>query len=162
VGTHESLDFDSIQQCYQKIHQAVAVGLKKRFGLSVYLATCHDVGAVREPPLQCDSSPSFCFAVPVGYDIMASNRKLVGGAIRWTKRGMLYQGTLPLDRDFALLKEVIVPNRLRWLESLVNSSVSLNELLMGEGFDYQDISQAIVDGFRGELGWNLSSARGGF
>lgn len=151
VGTHEGLGFDSIQQCYQKIHQAVAAGLKKHFGLSVYLATCKDVGV-----------PSFCFAVPVGYDIMASNRKLVGGAIRWTKRGMLYQGTLPLDRDFALLKEVIVPNRRRWLESLVNSSVSLNELLMGEEFDYQDISRAIVDGFRGKLGGNLSFARGGF
>ena len=144
----------TIQEYYQTIHQAVAAGLRKRFGLPVYLASCKDVGAAHAPPLQCDSSPSFCFAVPVGYDIMASNRKLVGGAIRWTKRGVLYQGTLPMARDFLLLKEIVLSHRRSWLNSLMASSSSLTEL-GGDEWQYQDLIEAILDGFRNELGWEL-------
>ncbi len=143
AGPQKALGFTSIQECYQKIHRAIAMGLKKRFGLPVYLATCKDVGA-----------PSFCFAVPVGYDIMISNRKLVGGAIRWTKKRVLYQGTLPLRSDFSLLKEVVLPHRRPWLNSLTTSSSSLSEL--GEiEWGYQDLIGAILEGFRNELGWDL-------
>lgn len=143
TGSQEALGVTSIQECYQKIHQAAAAGLKRHFGLPVYLASCKDV----EPP-------SFCFAVPVGYDIMARGRKLVGGAIRWTKRGVLYQGTLPLTRDFSLLKEVILSHRRSWLNILTRSSISLSELEEKE-WAYPDPIEAILEGFRNELGWEL-------
>ena len=64
----------TIQQCYQKIHQAVAGGLKRRFGLPLYLASCREVTCSDQPPPEADqppAGPSFCFAVTVGYDIMA-------------------------------------------------------------------------------------------
>lgn len=147
VGTHEALGFDSIQQCYQKIHQAVAAGLKKRFNLPLYLSSCRD-------EICSDQPPSFCFAVPVGYDIMALNRKLAGGAIRWTKKGVLYQGTLTLRSDFSLLKEVVLPHRRPWLNSLTTSSSSLSELEERE-WEYQDLVGALLEGFRDELGWEL-------
>ncbi len=143
AGPQKALGFTSIQECYQKIHQAVAAGLKSHFGLPVYLASCKEVGA-----------PSFCFAVPVGYDIMTLDRKLVGGAIRWTKKGVLYQGTLPLTRDFSLLKEVILPHRRSWLNALTRSSISLSELEEKE-WAYPDLIEAILTGFCSELGWAL-------
>ncbi|MBI1976519.1 MAG: lipoate--protein ligase family protein [Candidatus Omnitrophica bacterium] len=155
AGHQKALGFTSIQECYQKIHQAVAAGLKKRFDLPLYLATCNDVGAHCNLPLH-DDSPSFCFAVPVGYDIMTLSRKLVGGAIRWTKEGVLYQGTLPLRSDFSLLKEVVLPHRRPWLNSLTTSSSSLSEEKERK-WEYQDLIGAILEGFQNELGWELSA-----
>ena len=152
AATQEALGFTSIQECYQKIHQAVAVGLKRHFGLPLYLASCKDAGA-----------PSFCFAVPVGYDIMASNRKLVGGAIRWTKKGVLYQGTLPLTRNFSLFKDVVLPSKRSWLEALDVSPLPPmggEERVNGNGkWQYQNLIEALLDGFHSELGWEIS-ARG--
>ena len=147
AGPKETLGVNTIAECYQKIHRAVASGLTRHLGLSLFLANCKEA-------VSSNQLPSFCFAVPVGYDIMASNRKLVGGAIRWTKKKFLYQGTLSLAREWRLLQQVVLPNRRHWLKSLATTSISLEEL--GERkWGYQYLIWAILEGFRSELGWDL-------
>ena len=142
---HSELGLTSIQQCYQKIHEAVASGIKKRLGLPLYLAGCQEA-------ICSDQPPSFCFAVPVGYDIMIASKKLAGGAIRWTKKMILYQGTLLVVRDFSLLQEVVLSPKRSWLKSLTTSSISLREL-KGDSWEYEDVIFAILEGLQKNLGW---------
>jgi lipoate-protein ligase A len=50
-----------------------------------------------------ESVEGFCMARPTIYDIVSKGRKIGGAAIRKTKKGLLYQGSLCLglpDRDF--------------------------------------------------------------
>jgi hypothetical protein len=53
------------------------------------MATCQDA---------CRPSQPFavreCFNEPVGFDLLEGDRKVLGGALRWTRAGALYQGSL--------------------------------------------------------------------
>ena len=53
------------------------------------MAACRDVAAPEEP-----FSVRTCFANPVGFDLLKDGKKIVGGALRCTRRATLYQGSL--------------------------------------------------------------------
>jgi len=52
-------------------------------------AACWDVAVPKEP-----FSIRTCFQNPVGYDLLRDRKKIVGGALRCTRRATLYQGSL--------------------------------------------------------------------
>jgi lipoate-protein ligase A len=62
-----------------------------------------------------------CFESPVAYDIVVGSRKIIGGALRRSRRGVLYQGSLhagvaPISLAEALGEEVLPLENLPVLE----------------------------------------------
>jgi hypothetical protein len=55
------------------------------------MADCRDAAAPEEP-----FAVRTCFANPVGFDLLKDETKIVGGALRCTRRATLYQGSLQL------------------------------------------------------------------
>lgn len=93
-------------ESYRRIHLALAEALGKS-GRSTTLA-----GAARDTPREC-------FAGPVEHDLVASGRKIAGGAQRRTRRGLLYQGSVqteaPLESAFgAVLAQSLAVSVVAW------------------------------------------------
>ena len=70
-----------------------------------------------------------CFESPVAYDIIAGSRKILGGALRRSRQGILYQGSLhasvpPISLAEALAHEVLPLENLPALEKSAASLVS--------------------------------------
>ena len=74
------------QDVYRWIHAVIRDGLMND---QLTMASCRDT---------CDELQPFavreCFSEPVGHDLLEGNRKVVGGALRWTREAVLYQGSL--------------------------------------------------------------------
>jgi lipoyl(octanoyl) transferase len=74
---------------YRWIHSLILETLKPY--IRVKMASCGDVAPPEEPFLT-----RTCFHNPVGYDLLSHRKKIVGGALRCTRRATLYQGALQL------------------------------------------------------------------
>jgi lipoate-protein ligase A len=57
----------------------------------IRMAACGDMAEPKEP-----FSVRTCFQNPVGYDLLQNQKKVVGGALRCTRRATLYQGSLQM------------------------------------------------------------------
>ena len=57
-------------------------------------------------PEDCRCGP-VCFESPVVHDIVAGSRKILGGAMRRSREGVLYQGSLHADARPAALAEAL-------------------------------------------------------
>lgn len=69
------------QEAYRKIHNWIQQGLARLgYNFSFYAG--------------CSHPDNLCFQSPVRNDLMDKNQKILGGAIRWTKKAVLYQGSL--------------------------------------------------------------------
>ncbi len=64
---------------YERVHRAIAAAL----GSGAHLATAEEC-----------SCGAACFENPARYDVLQGARKIVGGALRRTRDGMLYQGSI--------------------------------------------------------------------
>ncbi len=71
-------------EVYEKLHEAAAAALRPILP-DVRAAAPHDL-----------SSGTACFTHPAAGDLLAGERKILGGAQRRTKWGILYQGSLQL------------------------------------------------------------------
>lgn len=101
---------------YRRLHAAILAGLRGKVA-GARLAESGGNGAPRGP-----SGASQCFTEPVPLDVMAGNKKILGGAIRRYGETVLYQGSLQLPgarRRAAELEEAIAAaladaDGLRW------------------------------------------------
>lgn len=87
-------------QIYQAIHEALIPAIRQILPEAKLVA-----------PEDCQCGP-ICFQSPVTYDIIAGSRKILGGALRRSRQGVLYQGSLhaavsPLLLAEALAEEVL-------------------------------------------------------
>ena len=107
----------SSRHIYQGIHEGVLGAIQKY---------CPQARLVR--PEECRCGP-VCFESPVAFDIIASTSKICGGALRRSKMGVLYQGSLhlpgavPLEIARSLAGEVCVFEKPAALESAIESLV---------------------------------------
>ena len=80
-------------------------------------------------PEECRCGP-VCFESPVAFDIIARTSKICGGALRRSKEGVLYQGSLhfpgavPLEIARSLATEVCAFEKNALLESAIDNLVS--------------------------------------
>jgi lipoyl(octanoyl) transferase len=98
VGVPEGEPFlkGRLRDCYERLHSAL-------------LATLTETGAAGflqngppEPSKAEKHSLTNCFAAPVTHDVMvAEGKKLAGGAIRRTREGLLYQGSVAWPKDLS-------------------------------------------------------------
>jgi len=83
------------QDQYRWIHSVVLESLTAEF--PARMASCCDVGTSQEP-----FAVRTCFQNPVGYDLLRDQKKILGGALRCTRRATLYQGSLQMGVSPAL------------------------------------------------------------
>jgi lipoate-protein ligase A len=107
----------SSTQIYQAIHEALLPAIRQILP-NAKLVALED----------CRCGP-VCFESPVAYDIIAGSRKILGGALRRSRQGILYQGSLhasvpPISLAEALAHEVLPPENLPALEKSAAALVS--------------------------------------
>jgi lipoate-protein ligase A len=107
----------SSAQIYQAIHEALLPAIRQILP-NAKLVALED----------CRCGP-VCFESPVAYDIIAGSRKILGGALRRSRQGILYQGSLhasvpPISLAEALAHEVLPPENLPALEKSAAALVS--------------------------------------
>jgi len=83
------------QEQYRWIHSVVAEALAEI--VPVRMASCRDLAAPQEP-----FGVRNCFRNPVGFDLLDQQKKIVGGALRCTRRAILYQGSIHAAATAAL------------------------------------------------------------
>jgi len=107
----------SSAQIYQAIHEALLPAIRQ---------ILPDAKLVALEGCRCGP---VCFDSPVAYDIIAGSRKILGGALRRSRQGVLYQGSLhasvpPISLAEALAHEVLPLENLPALEKSAASVVS--------------------------------------
>jgi lipoate-protein ligase A len=107
----------SSAQIYQKIHERLLPAVRQILPAAKLVAL-----------EDCRCGP-VCFESPVAYDIIAGSSKILGGALRRSQRGVLYQGSLhasvpPVSLAEALADEVLPLENLPDLEKSTASFVS--------------------------------------
>ena len=107
----------SSAQIYQAIHEALLPAIRQILP-DAKLVSLED----------CRCGP-VCFESPVAYDIIAGTRKILGGALRRSRQGVLYQGSLhalvpPVSLAEALADEVLPLENLPALEKSAAALVS--------------------------------------
>jgi lipoate-protein ligase A len=82
-------------QIYKAIHEAILPAIREILP-EAKLVALED----------CRCGP-VCFESPVAYDIVAGSRKILGGALRRSRLGVLYQGSLHADIPPLALAEAL-------------------------------------------------------
>lgn len=87
--------FGSLRQAYCEIHTRLARALRS-LGVDTTLAPAH-------PPTRPTAHPASCFAFPIGGEILAHGRKLVGSAQLRKRNAFLQHGSILLDGSQAIV-----------------------------------------------------------
>ncbi|MBI5698923.1 lipoate--protein ligase family protein [Candidatus Saganbacteria bacterium] len=121
---------------YKKISEAVVTGLSK-IGIRA---------EIRPQNIEHRAlNTGLCFSYPAEYEIVVDGRKIVGSAQKRGRRALLQQGSIfvrPTDhRLFSVLMKPHDPE----------NSVSVEEVL-GRKVGFDELSQALSEGFREGLG----------
>lgn len=105
----------SSAQIYQAIHEALLPAIRKIIP-EAKLVSLED----------CRCGP-VCFESPVAYDIVAGPRKILGGALRRSRQGVLYQGSLHADISPLALAEALADSvsPIQNLPALENAAATL-------------------------------------
>lgn len=140
---------------YKKISQAVANGLKL-LGINAQI-TNHKSPACRQARQITNNSKvsnskfnnQLCFSFPAKYEIVVNGKKIVGSAQKRGRKAMLQQGSIFVRPNpavvFSVLKKPFTPH----------NAVSVEEIL-GREIGFDELSDAVVKGFRDELGIEFS------
>jgi len=105
----------SSAQIYQAIHEALLPAIRQILP-NAKLVALED----------CRCGP-VCFESPVAYDIVAGPRKILGGALRRSRQGVLYQGSLHADIPPLALAEALADSvsPIQNLPALENDAAAL-------------------------------------
>jgi lipoate-protein ligase A len=105
----------SSAQIYQAIHEALLPAVREILP-EAKLVALED----------CRCGP-VCFESPVAYDIVAGSRKILGGALRRSRGGALYQGSLHADIPPLALAEALADSvsPIQNLPALENAAANL-------------------------------------
>jgi lipoate-protein ligase A len=105
----------SSAQIYQAIHEALLPAVREILP-EAKLVALED----------CRCGP-VCFESPVAYDIVAGSRKILGGALRRSLGGALYQGSLHADIPPLALAEALADSvsPIQNLPALENAAANL-------------------------------------
>ncbi len=96
------------RHAYAEIHAVLKEGVRDYLGNGTPLIFMKPASACEPPPQNGTNGNghrlSLCFQEPVCNDVMLGDRKIIGGALRFTKKAVLYQGTVQLKRTLNVEK----------------------------------------------------------
>lgn len=130
---------------HRRVHSVVAAALAE-LGVGARLAD--DEAARRTHRLRPDNRLA-CFASPVGDEITAEGKKLVGSAQRRARKTFLQHGSIPLAGDHTILDVV-------WPGSLDSGAATTVSAAAGRDVSYGELTAGIVRAFERELNVSLS------
>lgn len=129
---------DTLRESYRMISRALLKGLAL-MGISARLAETSPPAYIR------GTMP--CFAFPARDEIEIDGRKIIGSAQKRTGALFLQHGSIPLDKDEALLAAVSRPGETS--ESLGMTSISE---ALGRPVDFEAAVGPLVQGFADQFG----------
>jgi lipoate-protein ligase A len=129
---------------HRRIHSVLATALVE---LGVRAQLAGDGAARRVGPIRPDDRLA-CFAIPVGDEITAEGKKLVGSAQRRTRKAFLQHGSIPLAGDHTILDAV-------WPGSLERDAATTVSAAAGRDVSYGELTANIVRAFERRLNVNL-------
>lgn len=146
----------SLMGAYKLIGEALRSGLAK---LGIDGSLLPEAGSVRSK--QSSIRSGACFSSPSSYELLADGKKIVGSAQKRIKGGVLQHGSilLKLDREklFSLLQFNSEESRSQVVNYSYQKMASLAEV-SGHSFEYEEVAEAIVEGFEEVLGVVLTHA----
>lgn len=95
-----------LKDVYRTIHDMVRVTLRQRAIETTFY----------KPTQKAQGAPGFCFVEPAEDDLMLDGKKILGGAVRVTGWGRLYQGNL-LTAPLGLSAEALAENIAKVFEN---------------------------------------------
>jgi len=128
--------FGSLRAAYHAIHERIAAALRA-LGAEVALAPTHRPAF---PP----SRPPACFSAPVGGEILAGGRKLVGSAQVRKRKAFLQHGSILLEGSQEMIRAVSRQ------PSDVSGATNLSTVL-GRSVSFEEVVESIV------RAWGLTS-----
>ncbi len=139
-----------VLESYQRISRGLVAALTL-LDLSV------EVQPALSVPEEQRSNP-VCFQVPSAYEITVSGRKIIGSAQVRRRGTVLQHGSLPLSGDITRICTVLrfedELSRSQAVEFLQNRATTVEELL-GSSIDWQQVANAVIQGFREALDLEL-------
>jgi len=100
---HQNIFSEKPRDCYEEIHKQIKPALDKAFPQQdLHFYTKESEGCLQTPESNQKAHFSICFDEPVCNDIMRGPKKIWGGALRITKKAILYQGNLILSPSLSL------------------------------------------------------------
>lgn len=142
-STHSPFFPSNLQGCCRVIAEALQLGLQQ---LGVAAQIVSPKSHRRPSPHQAD-----CFSNPSVYEITVDGRKLIGSAQRRWLRVFLQHGSLPIQTDRELEKDLIVGTK----GNLARRATRLSNLLDPVP-TLEKIQEALIGGFEKRLGINLN------
>ena len=128
---HPSAGMGTVLESHKKIHEALALGLR-RLGLEAELA-----------PGRRDRTGVACFAAPSRTELMVKDRKVAGSAQVRDGHALLEHGSLPLRLDPARLARLLGDEGLQTM--LAREAAGLWEFL--PGLKLMELEAAVIAGF---------------
>lgn len=128
----------TIMESYERISQALVAGL-------------HNLGIQAEfgrGERNLYKNPS-CFASTSRYEVLVNGKKIIGSAQRRTKKGLVQQGTILIDKSYLKLSKYIAPDKDK--TSFVSKSISLSEIPQNKA-EIEKMRSALISGFESAFG----------
>jgi len=126
---------------FAKISEAVILALK---AIGIKAEMRDSISDIRGPKSKVIGPRSLCFSYPEGYEIVANGKKLIGAAQKRGKKALLQQGSIYVKSIEKAAYQILK----RPFE--MPDAISIQELL-GRVPSFDELSQALVEGFREKL-----------
>lgn len=141
----------SIVESYRRISAALTAGLSL---LGVKIQADSPDGVIEQP--------AACFETPSHYEPTVQGKKLIGSAQARKYNAVLQHGSIPLKGDIARIYDVLAYDtgneRERAKENLRLRACTLTDALDGRIKTYQQVAEALAQGFESVLGITFEGA----
>lgn len=134
---------------YKRISEAVMLGLSK-IGIVAQIRNPESEIRNKSKILNSESKTQLCFSYPAEYEIVVDGKKIVGSAQKRGRRALLQQGSIFVSNNHGDMSKI-----LRCYEAN-DSAISLSEIL-GRIPSFEELSNALIQGFEGRLGIKLKT-----
>jgi lipoate-protein ligase A len=69
--------------------------------------------------------PGDCFEEPVGWDLMSfdSSKKIAGAAMKRSRKGVLLQGTIIMDKSWTLSRKKFQESLIHYISEMLNEKI---------------------------------------
>lgn len=114
-GVHHAFSMPPLD-LYKQVHLCISSALAKQ-DLVTTLQPC--------PKEKGKIIPGDCFEEPVGWDLMSfdSSKKIAGAAMKRSRKGVLLQGTIIMDKSWTLSRKKFQESLIHYISEMLNEKI---------------------------------------